>query len=148
MAPADPRQSDPWHGHLYHVRAGQLSADTAQTGGMRRSEAISAKRTGSLRLWMGQTEIDGDTASANHHHGDSETAIFVLRGRPAFVFLEDGRERRIETSPGDYVFIPPFVPHREENPHAEEAVVVIARSGQEAIVVNLDSLIAPAESSG
>jgi uncharacterized RmlC-like cupin family protein len=147
MAPENP-QSDPWHRHLHHVRAGQLSADTAQTGGMRRSEAISAKSTGSLRIWMGQTEIDGDTASANHHHGDSETAIFVLRGRPAFVFIEDGRERRIETAPGDYVFIPAFVPHREENPNAEEAVVVIARSGQEAIVVNLESLIAPVESSG
>jgi uncharacterized RmlC-like cupin family protein len=147
MAPENP-QSDPWHRHLHHVRAGQLSTDTAQTGGMRRSEAISAKSTGSLRIWMGQTEIDGDTASANHHHGDSETAIFVLRGQPAFVFIEDGRERRIETAPGDYVFIPAFVPHREENPNAEEAVVVIARSGQEAIVVNLESLIAPVESSG
>ena len=36
--------------------------------------------------------------------------------------------------------MPPYVPHREENPGAEEAVVVIARSSQEAIVVNLPSL--------
>jgi uncharacterized RmlC-like cupin family protein len=57
------------------------------------------------------------------------------------VFLEDGGERRLETKPGDYVFVPPFVPHREENPSSsDEAVVVIARSTQEAIVVNLDSL--------
>ncbi len=48
---------------------------------------------------------------------------------------------RLETSPGDYIFVPPYVPHREENPSAdEEAVVVIARSTQEAIVVNLPSL--------
>jgi uncharacterized RmlC-like cupin family protein len=57
-----------------------------------------------------------------------------------FVVAEDGDEVRLETSPGDYVFVPPFTPHREENPTAEDAVVVIARSSQEAIVVNLPGL--------
>jgi uncharacterized RmlC-like cupin family protein len=48
---------------------------------------------------------------------------------------------RISTSPGDYVFVPPFTPHREENNDPDlEAVVVISRSTQEAIVVNLPSL--------
>ncbi len=86
------------------------------------------------------TDVAPATASANHHHGDSETAIFVVAGRPVFVFAEDGREVRIETGPGDYVFVPPFAPHREENPGPDDAVVVIARSSQEAIVVNLESL--------
>ena len=50
-------------------------------------------------------------------------------------------ERRVEAVPGDYVYVPPFVPHREENPSTEEhAVVVLARSTQEGIVVNLPSL--------
>ena len=58
-----------------------------------------------------------------------------------FVFLEDGEERRVQTSPGDYIYVPPYVPHREENPSPdEEAVVVLARSTQEGIVVNLPSL--------
>ena len=64
-----------------------------------------------------------------------------MSGNPVFVFLEDGVERRIETGPGDYVYVPPYVPHREENPSPdEEAVVVLARSTQEGIVVNLPSL--------
>lgn len=68
-------------------------------------------------------------------------------GHPRFVFLDDSGEAseaiRLRTSPGDYVFVPPVVPHREENPHAdEEAVVVIGRSTQEAIVVNLPGLYA------
>jgi len=47
----------------------------------------------------------------------------------------------VQTGPGDYVFVPPFVPHREENPDTDtEAIVVIARTTQEAIVVNLDGL--------
>jgi uncharacterized RmlC-like cupin family protein len=93
---------------------------------------------------MGQTHVKPATVSANHHHGETETAIYVVAGHPVFVFLENGAERRVETEPGDYVFVPPWLPHREENPSSStEAVVVIARSSQEAIVVNLPSLDAP-----
>ena len=83
------------------------------------------------------------THSADHHHGESETAIYVVGGTPEFVFLDErsGEEKRIHARPGDYVFVPPFTPHREENNDPDgEAVVVIARSTQEAIVVNLPSL--------
>jgi uncharacterized RmlC-like cupin family protein len=52
-----------------------------------------------------------------------------------------GEVRRLEAAPGDYIWVPPWVPHREENPSPDEAaVVVIARSTQEAIVVNVDQL--------
>lgn len=134
--------SDGFHQRLHHVAGGDLSGDTAQTGGMLRLEAISGRRVGSRDLWMGQTHVAAATASGNHHHGASETAIFVVSGRPVFVFAEpDGTERRLETKPGDYIYVPPFVPHREENPDPDgEAVVVIARTTQEAIVVNLDGL--------
>ncbi len=133
---------DAFHRRLHHIAGGLLSADTAQTGGMRRVEAISGKTVGSTALWMGETHVDPATASANHHHGESETAIYVVRGHPEFVFLgPDGTETRLVTSPGDYVFVPPWVPHREENPDPDgEAVVVIARTTQEAIVVNLPDL--------
>jgi uncharacterized RmlC-like cupin family protein len=63
-----------------------------------------------------------------------------VSGTPAFVFAEGGREIRLETRPGDYIFVPPYVAHREENPGGDEAIVVIARSSQEGIVVNVDSL--------
>jgi len=137
-----PQPPDGFHTRLHHVAGGDLSADTAQTSGMRRLAAVSGRSVGARDLWMGQTHVAAATASGNHHHGASETAIFVLRGHPEFVFAEaDGTERRIATQPGDYIYVPPFVPHREENPDpAEEAVVVIARTTQEAIVVNLPGL--------
>jgi uncharacterized RmlC-like cupin family protein len=133
--------ADGFHDKLHHVVGGTLDTDTAQTPGMRRVEAISGRTVGARDLWMGQTHVHPATSSANHHHGESESAIYVLAGSPVFVFLEDGAERRLETKPGDYVYVPPFVPHREENPsETDEAVVVLARTTQEAIVVNLDSL--------
>lgn len=130
-----------WHRPLHHTPHGSLDSATAQTPGMTRSEAISGRTAGSERIWMGETRVAVGVRSADHHHGESETGIYVVAGNPVFVFLRDGEEVAIHTSPGDYVYVPPFTPHREENRSDEqEAVVVLARSTQEAIVVNLPSL--------
>ena len=138
--------SDSWHEILHHIIGAALSSDTTQTSGMQRLEAISGKTVGSQKIWMGETHVAPSTKSGDHHHGEAETAIYIVSGHPVFVFPEDDREVRIETQPGDYVFVPPYVPHREENPSpSEPAVVVIARSTQDGIVVNLPSLWAPVE---
>ena len=140
--------SDDFHQRLHHIAPGALSADTAQTTGMRRIEAISGKTVGSSALWMGETHVSPATSSDNHHHGESETAIYVVSGHPVFVFFDEatGAEKRLEAGPGDYIYVPPWVPHREENPDpGNDAVVVIARTTQEAIVVNLPSLHHPHE---
>jgi uncharacterized RmlC-like cupin family protein len=128
---------------LQLIRGGKLSAATAQTSGMLRSAAISGELTGARALWMGRTEMPPGSSSGDHHHGESETGIYVVSGTPAFVFRDQdtGDLVRLVTEPGDYVWVPPHVPHREENPSADQpAVVVIARSTQEAIVINLDAL--------
>jgi uncharacterized RmlC-like cupin family protein len=149
MGTVPPYESlDPFHRRLHQIAPAQLHADTQQSSGMRRVEAISGRTVGSKHLWMGQTHVAGATVSANHHHGESETAIYVVSGTPRFVFLEqdeDGwHETVLATSAGDYVFVPPWVPHREENPDPSgEAVVVIARTTQDAIVVNLSDLSWP-----
>jgi uncharacterized RmlC-like cupin family protein len=138
--------TETWHQRIEHIRGGGLTSDTTQTAGMRRFEAISGNTVGSRRLWMGRTHVGPDTNSGDHHHGEAETAIYVVSGHPVFVFAEGDDEVRLETEPGDYIFVPPYVPHREENPSPdEEAVVVIARSTQEGIVVNLPSLWAEVE---
>jgi uncharacterized RmlC-like cupin family protein len=142
-----------WHRPLHHTAHGGLDSDTPQTEGMRRFEALSARHGGTRRIWMGENHVGPEMSSGDHHHGEAETGIYVVSGHPEFVFLDDERsETRIRTSPGDYVFVPPWVPHREENPNPEPAVVVLARSTQEGIVVNLPSLWAdveiPAEGDG
>jgi uncharacterized RmlC-like cupin family protein len=130
-------------GRLRLIPGGDLSAATAQTPGMSRSAAISGTSCGARSLWMGRTVLPPATASGDHHHGNSETGIYVVSGTPVFVFRDPGSGElvRLATGPGDFVWVPPEVPHREENPSTDtEAVVVIARSTQEAIVVNLDRL--------
>jgi len=125
------------------IRADDLSTATAQTSGMVRSAAISGDLTGARSLWMGRTEIGPGASSGDHHHGTSETGIYVVSGSPVFVFRDaaTGELVQLETRPGDYVWVPPHVPHREENPSPDTAaVVVIARSTQEAIVVNVPEL--------
>ena len=130
-----------WHRPLHLTLHGHLSPATAQTPGMARYEAISGRTAGSERIWMGENRVAGGMRSADHHHGESETGIYVVSGHPVFVFIRDGEQVEFETSPGDYIYVPPFTPHREENRAPdEEAVVVLARSTQEAIVVNLPSL--------
>lgn len=147
--PEDPAGTAVWHQQLELLRGADLGSDTAQTTGMRRFEAISGKTVGSRRLWMGRTHVDPRSGSGDHHHGEAETAIYVVSGHPVFVFADGENEIRLEAGPGDYVFVPPYAPHREENPSPdEEAVVVIARSTQEGIVVNLPSLWAPVERPG
>jgi uncharacterized RmlC-like cupin family protein len=137
-----------WHRSLAHIRGRDLTDNTAQTSGMRRFEAISGTSAGSQKLWMGRTHVLAGASSGNHHHGEAETAIYVVSGTPRFVFAEGEQEVAIDTEAGDYIFVPPFVPHREENPGQTEAVVVIARSSQEGIVVNLPSLWADPQVAG
>jgi uncharacterized RmlC-like cupin family protein len=133
----------PDQGSLRLIRPADLSGATAQTSGMLRSAAISGDLVGAQSLWMGRTVLPPGISSGDHHHGESETGIYVAAGNPVFVFREPGTGVivRLQTEPGDYVWVPPHARHREENPSADtEAVVVIARSTQEAIVVNVDTL--------
>jgi uncharacterized RmlC-like cupin family protein len=133
---------------VHHVKGCELSPATDQTPGMQRLAALSGTSVASEKIWMGETHVAPATVSDNHHHGESETAIFVRSGNPEFVFHDGLNEVRIATAPGDYIFVPPYVPHREENPDRDNpAVIVIARSTQEAIVVNLPGLYAISDES-
>lgn len=132
--------ADQWHRPLAHLKGGDLRSDTMQTPGMRRFEAVSGATVGSEKLWMGRAHVAAASSSGNHHHGAAETAIYVVSGTPRFVFADGDQEVVIDAEPGDFVFVPPWAPHREENPGSDEAVVVVSRSSQQGVVVNLPSL--------
>ena len=125
------------------VKAGQLDPNTPQTPGMTRAAAINRARAGTEKLWAGTVSIHPNAKTGAHHHGELESVIYVVKGRARMRWGEH-LEFVAEADPGDFIFVPPFVPHQEINASAEEPLeCVVVRSGQEPIVINLD--IAPAE---
>lgn len=130
-----------WRRPLVRSRPDDRTSNTPQTPGMRRYAAISGSLTGSQHLWMGGNTVRPGQKSSDHHHGEADSGIYVVSGHPRFVFLVDDSEQYIDAAPGDFVYVPAWVPHREENPSDyEDAVVVLARSTPEEIVINLPSL--------
>jgi uncharacterized RmlC-like cupin family protein len=128
-----------WEQHgIRIVRAGELDANTPQTPGMTRAAAITHARTGANKLWAGTVIVQPAARTGAHHHGELETVLYIVRGR-ARVRWGNPREFVAEAGPGDFIYVPPFVPHQEMNARPDEPVeAVVVRSGQEPIVVNLD----------
>ena len=135
---------DRWRDDGVQVIPGdQLDPNTAQTPGMERAAAINAARVGAQKIWAGTVKIAPDAKTGAHHHGDLESVIYVLRGRARMRWGE-ALEFVAEAGPGDFIFVPPYVPHQEINAGTDEPLeCVLMRSGGEAVVVNLD--IEPAE---
>jgi len=120
------------------VRAGELDSNTAQTPGMTRAAAITHARTGADKLWAGTVVVQPAARTAAHHHGEVETVLYIVKGHALFRW-GDHLEFAEEAGPGDFIYVPPYVPHQEMNARTDEPVeAVVVRSGQEPVVVNLD----------
>lgn len=125
------------------IPADQLDTNTPQTPGMNRAAAINFARVGAEKLWAGTVHIHAGAKTGAHHHGDLESVIYVLKGRARMRWGEN-LEFTAEAGPGDFIYVPPFVPHQEINASDDETLeCVLVRSGGDAVVVNLD--IAPVE---
>jgi uncharacterized RmlC-like cupin family protein len=120
------------------IRSGELDTNTPQSENMTRAEAISYARVGAQKLWAGTVVVHPNAKTGPHHHGELETVIYIVRGRAKFRW-GDRLEFVGEAGPGDFVYVPPYLPHQELNATKDQPVeAVIVRSGQEAVVVNLD----------
>ncbi|HWE51780.1 MAG TPA: cupin domain-containing protein [Bryobacteraceae bacterium] len=120
------------------IRAGELDSSTPQTPGMSRAAAITHASAGASKLWAGTVVVDPDAKTAAHHHGELETVLYIVKGRARFRW-GDHLEFSEEAGPGDFIFVPPWVPHQEMNARPDEPVeAVVVRSGQEPVVVNLN----------
>ncbi len=120
------------------IPGGSLDTNTPQSPGMNRAAAINFARAGAQKLWAGTVHIHPDAKTGAHHHGALESVIYVLRGR-ARMRWGNALEFVAEAGPGDFIFVPPFVPHQEINASATETLeCVLVRSDNEAVVVNLE----------
>src|ERR1700744_6345728 len=120
------------------VKHDELDSRTAQTLGMQRKAAVTTERTGATKLWAGTVTIDPKAKTGAHHHGDLESVIYVVNG---IARLRWGARLEFvaEAGPGDFIYVPPFVPHQEINGSDElQLHCVLARSGQTGLVYNLE----------
>ena len=102
------------------------------TGGMARFQAVTSDR-----MWAGCAVTEPGMISGWHHHGDFESAIYVLSGALRMEFGAGGTES-FEAGPGDFVFVPRGVVHRESNPGAEPSDILVVRAGRGESVVNVE----------
>jgi uncharacterized RmlC-like cupin family protein len=120
------------------IKPDQFDANTPQTPGMQRVAAVSKQLAGSQGLWAGITVVGPNVASGIHHHGETETVIYVVSGH-AKMRWGDRVQFEADVEPGDFIYVPPFAPHQEINPSPDTASQwVIVRNSQEPIVVNLE----------
>jgi uncharacterized RmlC-like cupin family protein len=141
---SEPAQGAKWkHDGVSVIPANALDPNTAQTPGMSRAAAINFARVGAQKIWAGTVTIQANAKTGAHHHGALESVIYVVRGR-ARMRWGDALQFVAEAGPGDFIYVPPYVPHQEINASTDEPLeCVLVRSDQEPVVVNLD--IAPVE---
>jgi uncharacterized RmlC-like cupin family protein len=129
------------------VRHDQLDPNTPQTPGMQRAAAITHASAGAHKIWAGQVTIQAKAMTGAHHHGPLESVIYVVEGR-ARMRWGDHLEYMAEAGPGDFIYVPPYVPHQEINASSTEPLVcVLVRNDQEPVVVNIpiDAVETPEE---
>ena len=120
------------------VHAGELDTNTPQSPGMNRAAAINFARVGAQKLWAGTVTIHAHAKTGAHHHGPLESVIYVVSGRARMRWGER-LEFTAEAGPGDFIYVPPYVPHQEINASPTEVLeCVLCRSDGQAVAINLD----------
>jgi len=121
------------------TRKGAEHRDTGQSGGAVRISGVSPQHTPATKIWYGQVSNEPGYRSFPHHHGEAETGGYVLRGHGRIYFGEDYKDF-IDMTEGDWVFVPPYMPHVEANMSVTEELVWLTARTPENIVVNLDDV--------
>ncbi len=128
------------HDGVRVIKGDRLDDNTLQTPGMHRQAAIDRARVGAQKIWAGTVSIQPNAKTGAHHHGELESVIYVVKGRARMRWGER-LEFMAEAEPGDFIFVPPFVPHQEINASADEPLeCVVIRSDNEAVVVNIPGI--------
>ena len=116
----------------------KLDDNVPLTPGMDRKAAINFSRTGAQKLWAGTVSIEANAKTGAHHHGHLESVIYVVKGKARMRWGE-ALEFRAEAGPGDFIYVPPYVPHQEINASKDEVLeCVLCRSDGEAVAINID----------
>jgi uncharacterized RmlC-like cupin family protein len=121
------------------TRKAQEHTGTSQSGGLAFVTGVGPQHTPATKLWFGKASNQPGFRSLPHHHGEAETGAYVLSGRARIFFGKDYQEY-FDLSEGDFMFVPPFLPHLECNMSTTEDLWWIACRSPENIVVNLPDI--------
>ena len=120
------------------IRPSERDRSTAQTSGMQREAGVATSTVGAEKLWVGHVTLAAGAKSGAHHHGPVESAIYIISGRARFRY-GDRLEHVVEAEAGDFIFVPPYIVHQEINgSDAEPVMMIVCRSSQENVVVNVE----------
>lgn len=118
------------------TRASSLDDNTGQSGDCVRRSGVSPKHTPATKIWFGQVTNEPGFRSPPHHHGDAETGGYVLSGHGRIYYGVDYKEF-VDMTTGDFVFVPPNMPHVEANMSTTEGLTWLTCRTPDNIVVNL-----------
>ncbi|MEC9344288.1 MAG: cupin domain-containing protein [Pseudomonadota bacterium] len=121
------------------TRKDQESRNTAQSGGAVRISGVSPQHTPATRIWFGKVSNEPGFRSLPHHHGEAETGGYVLKGHGRIYFGENYSEY-VDMTEGDFVFVPPHMPHVEVNMSTTEELVWMTCRTPDNIVINLEDI--------
>jgi uncharacterized RmlC-like cupin family protein len=124
------------HGGLEIVRASELSDNTNQSAGALRKSGVDGNLTAATGIWMGKVSNEPGYRSVAHHHGDAETAGYCLKGQ-ARLYYGENYEQYVDLDEGDFVYVPPNIPHIEANRSDTEELVWLTARTPANVVVNL-----------
>jgi uncharacterized RmlC-like cupin family protein len=118
------------------TRAGAEPGTTGQSDGATRISGVSIQHTPAKRMWFGKVSNEAGYRSVPHHHGEAETGGYVLSGR-ARIYFGPRFADYLDLEEGDWVFVPPFLPHVECNLDRNNPLTWMTARTPENIVVNL-----------
>src|SRR5258706_440098 len=127
------------HDGVRVVPGDQLDPNVPSTAGMDRKAAINFARVGAQKLWAGTVTIKPDAKTGAHHHGHLESIIYVVRGKARMRWGEH-LQFMAEANPGDFIFIPPYVPHQEINASPDQVLECVLVRSDEAIHSSLATM--------
>ncbi len=119
-------------GRVHHIPPGARRAADYPDGVVRET-AVAPAITGNRVLWVLMSSAPPGSSTGPHHHGDCETALYVVRGRGRFRF-GPGLAEAVEVTAGDILYLEPGTVHAEEVLGDEPLEVLIARTAEPVVV--------------
>ncbi|MCS5478115.1 cupin domain-containing protein [Corynebacterium sp. YIM 101645] len=118
-------------------RADELGDAPGQTHNARRISGVSRENSAASKIWFGKVYTGPGEVSGAHHHGEAQTGGYVFKGR-GYIRYGERYEKIVYMEEGDFVFVPPFMPHIEGNASRTEELIWMTTRTPDNIVVNLE----------